>query len=326
LLVAVIGAGFIGMLHRKAWEANGASVKVMVDPFLPEDKKRSLRAEGVEVMDDLDAAYALCPDIEAVSICTPPGDHPADLTAALRRGAAVLLEKPVAVNKRAYLSMLREAEERGAKVMIGLTQRFYPEVRQAAAWIREGKIGRPVSLHDAMILNGDGLPRWYEDLDMSGGGVWITNGVHLLDRLQFLLDRSLGTLYHADISKDERGLDRMADVSGTLSDGMPFHLHLKWSRVQAFQRTIIYGTEGSIELETWRQAVLYDASGEVVQVTPYRQEESFEQRTLRGLIPEIRTFVEGLQGEFPAGLTLDGHLPTMEAIWQAYDMAQRSRL
>ena len=118
----------------------------------------------------------------------------------------------------------------------------------------------------------------------------------------------------------------MADVSGTLSDGMPFHLHLKWSRVQAFQRTIIYGTEGSIELETWRQAVLYDASGEVVQVTPYRQEESFEQRTLRGLIPEIRTFVEGLQGEFPAGLTLDGHLPTMEAIWQAYDMAQRSRL
>jgi len=316
---AIIGAGFIGQLHRLAWEANGVQVRVMVDPYLPEQRRMELERLGVAVVDRIDEAYALRPGLDAVSICTPPGRHAADLAHVLEHGTPVLLEKPAAACREDYMAMLKAVEERDARVMIGLTQRFYPEVQQAAAWVREGRIGRPVAFHDSMILSGQGLPRWYEDRSLSGGGIWITNGIHLLDRLQYILEDELAEIGHFDLVEDDRGLDRLAVAFGETTDGIPFHIHLEWSEVRGLQRTVIYGTQGRIELQTWQHAVLYDMAGREFRYEPYGQSDTFDERTVRGLTSEVQAFLQGLSGAFPKGLTLREHLPTMDRIWEAYD-------
>lgn len=322
---AIIGAGFIGLLHRRAWEANGVRVRVMVDPYMPEQRRMELKRYGVEVADDIDAAYALYPGLAAVSICTPPGRHAEDLDRVLERGTPVLLEKPVSASRDDYMAMLAAAQERKGKIMIGLTQRFYREVQQAATWVRDGRIGRLLAFHDTMILSGEGLPRWYEDRRMSGGGIWITNGVHLLDRLQFILDDGLGTLRHFDLVEGSNGLDRMAVASGSTTRGIPYHLHLEWSNAPGLQRTVIYGMRGRIELQTWQHATLYEDNGRSIRYEPYSSQDTFDDRTARGLSLEVQAFMQGLSGgAFPNGLTLEEHLPTMDAIWEAYERKRRS--
>lgn len=316
---AIVGAGFIGQLHRKAWEANGVDVVAMVDPYLPETTRTSLRQEGVKVVDQLSDLYGVFPSLDVFSVCTPPGRHLQDLQAIWQgfSEAAVLMEKPVSASKQDYLSMMQLAE--GKKLMIGLTQRFYPEVRQAATWVAEGRIGRPLSYHDTMILSGQGLPSWYSDLRMSGGGVLITNGVHLLDRMQFICGAELGSVQHASIVRSHQAFDTIADLSGTLATDTPYFLHLEWSSSCELQQLIIFGTEGRIELKTWEHATLYGQDGMVTKVLPYAEGESFESRTLRGLVSEVHTLLKGIDGQFPKGLILQDHLSTMEVIWDRYE-------
>ncbi len=322
---AVIGAGFIGQLHRQAWQANRIPVRVMVDPYISEADKRKFMSEGVEIVATIDQAFAVRPNIRAASVCTPPGQHRADLESLLHYEVHILMEKPVSASKDDYLYMMCLAGTAKTKTMIGLTQRFYPEVQQAANWIRAGKIGEPVAFQDTMILSNQGLPAWYEDRKLSGGGIYITNGVHLLDRMQYVLDSELDSIHHTNTYVDDRGLDHIVHVTGRLKNCTPFQIHLEWSEVKELQRTVIFGSEGRIELQTWQHATLYDQSGHCETFAPYRSEESFSDRTLRGLTLEIQAFLEGIQsGHIPKGLTLEEHMPTMIAIWKEYD-ANRGR-
>jgi len=318
--VLIIGAGFIGKLHKLAWERNGARVVAIVDPHLNEEARQFYRLQGTEVVGDIAEACRLFPDIAAASVCTPPKFHAAALAALLERGLAVLMEKPVSARSEDYEAMQEAVDRHEGRVMVGLTQRFYPEVRKTAEWIAEGRIGRPVALHDTLVLSGQGLPAWYYDLDISGGGILITNGSHLLDRVQYLLDDELAPPDHYDGVLDAGGFDRLAYVSGKLRGGFPYRLYLEWSDVSPRQETIIFGTAGRIELQVWGQARLLAGDGSVEAFQAYGENDSFEDKTIVGLTAEVRAFMEGLRpgGVFPKGLTLREHSVTMRAIWDGY--------
>lgn len=320
----VVGAGFIGQLHRQAWEANDVEVVAVVDPFLSDTKKVALQRDGIYVATSIQEVWSLSPSIEIFSICTPPGNHYRDLQAIWQHSsAAVLMEKPVCANEQDYRAMLKLAANK--KLMIGLTQRFYPEVQRAAEWVKAGRIGRVLSYHDTMILSGSGLPSWYSDLSVSGGGVLVTNGVHLLDRMQFILDQPLQKRGGASIVRGNQAYETTVELFGMFKDEMPYFLHLEWSEVFELQQTIIYGTEGRIELKTWEHATLHTSDGSMQKYEPYGEHESFEQRTLRGLTLEMQAFCEGMHTHFPIGLTLQEHLPTMEVIWHHYNRERSDR-
>ncbi|XID90924.1 Gfo/Idh/MocA family protein [Paenibacillaceae bacterium WGS1546] len=323
--VLIIGAGFIGRLHKVAWERNGAHVVAIVDPYLGEEDKLFYRVGGTEVLNDIHEALERYPEIAAASVCTPPKFHPEALTVLLARGLPVLMEKPVAVRESIYEAMLKETERTGGKVMVGLTQRFYPEVVKAAEWIRGGRIGRPIAVRDTLILSGEGLPAWYYDLGISGGGILITNGSHLLDRVQYLLNDELEGDVCCDGVLDDEGFDRLAYVSGSLSGGVPYSLHMEWSNAKERQETVILGTEGRIELQVWNQAVLLASDRTTEICKPYREDDDFGFKTMVGLQTEVRTFMDGLRpgAVFPKGLTLIEHLATMRSIWQGYRMLGR---
>lgn len=318
--VMIIGAGFIGRLHKRAWEHNGARVAAIVDPFLPEPARREYAASGTEVFDRIADAVRQVPGMKAASICTPPKFHAEALAELLELGIPVLMEKPVSAGRDDYLRMKEAASRSGVPVMIGLTQRFYPEVVKAAQWIREGRIGRPLGIRDLMILNDSGLPAWYYDREVSGGGILITNGVHLLDRIQYLMDGELEVTYHYDGVYDAGGIDRIALLSGRLNNGVSYQIYAEWSGVKERQETVIFGSEGRIELQSWSHARLHTADGITEEFGAYAENDDFEEKTLKGLSREVRTFVEGLASEtgFPKGLSLDEHFVTMNAIWDAY--------
>lgn len=317
--VIVVGAGFIGTLHIRAWRSiEGAEVVAVVDPSPDRTREAALEQDGIRLFADLGAALAAYPDTGAVSVCTPPGFHKDAVIAAVKHGAAVLLEKPVSANRDDYAVMKQTVLDHSGRVMIGLTQRFYPEVMQARKWIHEGAIGELLSVHDVLINSGAGLPAWYRNRDISGGGVLITNGVHLLDRIQTVTGCEFARICRVQIARDPAGMDTVASTAGTLDGGIPVMLHMEWSETRSEKNLTLYGTKGRIEVSVWDYASLHTGDGSIT-VRPYRDESGFDDRTLVGLRNELRAFCAGLrEGMFPEALTLEGHEPTMRIIWDSY--------
>jgi predicted dehydrogenase len=130
----VIGVGYLGRLHAQ---------KIASFP--------DVRFAGVYDADPARAkavaeecgtrAYASCRgllrDVDAVSIAVPTTAHYRVAMDAIRTGAHVLLEKPIAANIRQARALVREAAKRGLVFQIGHVERFNPAVREAASFLAE---------------------------------------------------------------------------------------------------------------------------------------------------------------------------------------------
>src|SRR3954447_14126650 len=96
--VAVLGAGFMGSTHAKAYAAMPEVAVAAVYAPTPDRGGPLAREIDSRWTDDLQAVLA-DPGIEAVDICLPTPQHREVAEAALAAGKHVLLEKPIALTR-----------------------------------------------------------------------------------------------------------------------------------------------------------------------------------------------------------------------------------
>ena len=317
--IGIAGYGFIGKLHLLSWKSIYPNASYcVIDPRIDNVTKEKLIKNKVPYFETFKEALEQIPDVEYLSICSPPNQHKEFVLEAAEKGIHILLEKPVSASSEDYKIMQEAISKSKSKLMIGVTQRFYPEVIHAKDWIEKGMIGNLISIQDVMILSNKGLPSWYYNIDIAGGGIFITNGVHILDRILYLSDSEMEEIDHYKLYGEDQ-IEKIVSFRGRLSEDIPINLHLEWSQVEKKQSLVIYGTKGRIEIETWNAARLYTEKGTEV-FNPYQNTDSFSDRTLRGLVEEIKFFMEGINSNnLPHNLTLQGHKKIMDIIWSIYN-------
>src|SRR5688572_19861070 len=126
LRAVVVGTSFGGRVHVPALQAAGFEVVAVVgrDP----DRTRARAGElGVaHAFTSLDEALSL-PDIDAVTVSTPPDAHTEPILAAIARGKHVLCEKPFALNAVDGQLMYDAAVAAGVVHMCAFEFRWRPE-------------------------------------------------------------------------------------------------------------------------------------------------------------------------------------------------------
>jgi predicted dehydrogenase len=80
-------------------------------------------------------------DIDAVYIATPHSLHLQNSAAAMRAGKAVLCEKPITTSATECRMLMDIAAETDCYLMEAMWTWFLPAMRQARAWVDEGRIG-----------------------------------------------------------------------------------------------------------------------------------------------------------------------------------------
>src|ERR1035437_9408636 len=116
---AVVGAGVIGDLHAQTiTNLSGAEVSV-VDDVQFERAQDLAGRHGARPLSDISAALSL-PDIDAVAICTPSGDHADLAVAALKAGKHVVVEKPLDVWLAAAGRVAAAERESGRRAGFGV--------------------------------------------------------------------------------------------------------------------------------------------------------------------------------------------------------------
>ncbi|RJQ53516.1 MAG: gfo/Idh/MocA family oxidoreductase [Desulfobacteraceae bacterium] len=127
---------------------------------------------------------------EVVFVCTPNRFIPDVAVYALERGCHIFCEKPPGRNL-ADIKRIQKAERTrgGLKVMFGFNHRHHPAIIEAKSIVNAGRMGRIMWMRGVYGKSGgpgrDFETSWRNDPEMSGGGILLDQGIHMLDLFRF---------------------------------------------------------------------------------------------------------------------------------------------
>ena len=129
------------------------------------------------------------PQVDIVMIGLPHFLHTEVALAACAAGKHIFLEKPMAMTLANCDAIIAATESAGVKLLVGHTEHFLPAGLAARRLIQEGQLGTVVFATDTWYRTFDlaNRPPWFLDRAEGGGGMWYMNGVHMLDRLTWLI-------------------------------------------------------------------------------------------------------------------------------------------
>lgn len=218
--------------------------------------------------------------VEAVEICTPNHLHVPMAAAAVRKGLAVNIEKPLSVSFASTEPLRAALEKNPVPNMMCFSYRFMPAVRYAKWIIDRGLIGDIISIDVAYLkssafMEGRRL-EWRFIKEFAGTGVSGDLGVHLIDMAELLAGKISEVSAVTDIVvKKRRRTDSEEWASVETDDYCSFIADMESGAKGTFvitrcaigqQNTIkydIYGTKGVISFDLNHPDVLGVCVGEV---------------------------------------------------------------
>lgn len=218
---AVVGTGFIGVVHVEALRRLGVRVHGVVGSSQERAEARSRELGLPPAYQDL--AHMLSDTrVEVVHITSPNHLHREQALAALRAGKHVVCEKPLAMTPAESRELVAAAEQSGLVHATNFNLRFYPMCQHLHGLIAEGGLGnvRLLSGHylqDWLLLEDD----WNWRVDPKVGGELRAVGdigSHWMDLTAFLCGTRIESVM-ADLAtfmKNRAGHEVTTDDAATI--------------------------------------------------------------------------------------------------------------
>lgn len=190
--VAIIGTGNIANAHIRGYLAfpDKCSIAALVDIFPEKAAKANQEFQlDAEVFSDFRDLLKR-PDIQLVSICTPPYTHAEMAVACLRSGKDVLVEKPMAASLEECDTILRAEKESGRTLSVIAQNRFRTPVMNLKRLLDTGLIGDVVHVQvDSFWWRGHSYYDlwWRGTWEKEGGGCTLNHAVHHIDMLSWMM-------------------------------------------------------------------------------------------------------------------------------------------
>lgn len=190
--VAIVGVGAISPAHIEAYQTFDELCQITtlcdIDLEKAREKSQDYHLKRVPVFKDFDQ---ICedPDIQLVSICTPPSTHAHIAIRLLKAGKHIIIEKPMAASLEECDEINRVAAEENRVVSVIAQNRFFTPMMKLKNILDQKLIGKVVhSQVDSYWWRG----RSYYDLwwrgtwEKEGGGCTLNHAVHHIDILQWM--------------------------------------------------------------------------------------------------------------------------------------------
>lgn len=192
---AVVGLGKIAQGSVLPAFANSKHAKLVA--LVSRDRRKAARlarrfGAGAVYASDEYAACVANPDVSAVYIATPPGDHRHLTIEAAQAGKHVLCEKPLAATSQQSAAMVEACRKHGVLLMTAYRKYYEPSTLCLKQLIQSGKLGRIDVIHTAFSeLYSSGVSQsWLVDCKLAGGGPLMDLGVYCVNTSRWLVDEN----------------------------------------------------------------------------------------------------------------------------------------
>jgi Predicted dehydrogenases and related proteins len=187
LKIGIIGTGGISHCHMSGYKRLTNKVDVTAVCDIDEEKVKKYAEQYNVPRWYTDYNEMLAKEtLNAVSVTTWNAEHKGATVAALKAGADVICEKPMAMNQFEAKEMYDTAEAEKKLLQIGFVRRFGNDADLLKKFIDAGSMG-DLYYAKATYLRRNGFPGgWFGDKSYSGGGPLIDLGVHVMDLVRYL--------------------------------------------------------------------------------------------------------------------------------------------
>jgi predicted dehydrogenase len=255
--VVIIGTGFGRYAMAPVYAKLGFDIE-MVSPREPEALGRALAAK-----------------VDLVSVHSPPFMHHDHVVEAVKRGYAVLCDKPFGCNGAEARAIRDAAQQAGVLNFLNCEFRCIPARVKMKALIDEGAIG--VLEHVSTTFFGNGFRgrnhAWLNDKSLGGGwiGAW---GSHAVDTLRWLFNSEVAdcagvSRIETSVRPDGAGGQRISTAEDAftawfvMQNGGTASIDTGFSAsVPMPQRLVVLGSEGALELVSDVKLILRRAPAE----------------------------------------------------------------
>jgi predicted dehydrogenase len=185
LKCAIIGYGYMGEIrHRVIDQLQCAELTMICETD-------SSKIEGVPSYEVVtDPIKVTESDVDVVFICTPNHLIPELTVKCLESGKHVFCEKPPGRTlSDIERMMVAEKQTPSTKLMFGFNHRFHPGIMKAKAIVDSSRMGKVIALRGLYGKSGgkNFSTSWRNDLEISGGGILLDQGIHMLDLFNYYL-------------------------------------------------------------------------------------------------------------------------------------------
>lgn len=247
-------------------------------------------------------------DIVGVDVCAPTDLHHDIAVAALEAKKHVLVEKPLARNRKEAVDIVASAKKHSRKVMVGMNNRFRPDSMILKSFIDGGELGKIYYAKAGWLKKLSVANPWFTRKAQSGGGVVLDLGIVMFDLTFWMMGypevkEVIAATYHHNTKEVEDS----SVVFIRMKNGATLTIESSWSLEadEDFFYCDCFGTDGSGSLNPFR--ILKRMHGNLVNVAPASQDtpqmlyrKSYENElkhwigSLRGLHPFVCTGEEAV--------------------------------
>jgi predicted dehydrogenase len=186
---AIFGAGWVAGEHARAYQQCPRTRLVAVGSRKEASARRCAEYGGVPdafITTDYEALLQH-PDVDVISVTTPPDLHPELTMRAARAGKHVCIEKPIALEWQDCLAMQTAVAEAGVKTVVSFCLHWNPSLVNTKTLIERGAIGKPYYVE---VDYWHGLKPWYPQYPWSvgkaqGRSSLLSAGCHAVDALRW---------------------------------------------------------------------------------------------------------------------------------------------
>ena len=258
--LAVIGCGYWGPnLVRNFIQSNKVKEVICCDL----DQKRLARMKSLYPSVATTTNYEELlnmNDLDGVAIATPVRFHYAIAKDFLSKGKHVYVEKPFAHSYEAALELVKLAEEKNVKLMVGHTFEYTAAVNKIKEVVESGELGK--ILYISCIRVNLGL--FQQDINV----VWDL-APHDISIILYIMGEIPESVNCQGKAHFKNGIEDVATTTLNFKNGLIAFIHNSWLDPNKIRRTTIVGSRKMLvydDIETQEKIKIYDKG---VEVPPY---------------------------------------------------------
>jgi myo-inositol 2-dehydrogenase / D-chiro-inositol 1-dehydrogenase len=266
--LAIVGAGRVGLFRGQVAARHPQVDFIGIAEAKPDRAKLVAEAIGADLVTHDYRELLGRPEVTAAIISTDEHLHVGPILAAVERGLALLIEKPLATDLGESERVLAAIQQSGVDAVVGYTQRFRRRWLAAKEKVRTGALGDVTLVTSRAFMNRlVAIDNYQRTDDPASISPMVISGTHALDIVMWMMEAKRPVeVYARSIDKALgpmcRGIDATAGLI-TFEDGSLYHASISWALPVVWPAAVysldvgIVGTEGVLTIDdTHRDIVL----------------------------------------------------------------------